>query len=336
MIKNSTLPIRLQKLFEQLETHRPAYGQERVYWRVVGMVLGEVFNFGRHRVTQGLMALGITDGDWSGWYRLFSQGRYEERRVAQVYFRETLEHTSIEERYVVGVDGVQIPRSSLRMAGTSWLKAPRTPVFKAGIHRAQRFVHGSWLTPMEAGYSRAIPLRFLPVFPPKAKPANIRAQREWEAGASFLKWVREELDEAGREQQILLTLAEGSYETLNFWRELPERTVLAVRTARNRRLYYKPERQSRTWASCQLWSLSAPSLRLAAQRNNLAETGNPCARQIDLDEVSGAGTVCARRSARHPDVPDCSQRHASQSGQEKTSLETSQALLLFGLCHADQ
>jgi hypothetical protein len=242
MIKNSTLPIRLQKLFEQLETHRPAYGQERVYWRVVGMVLGEVFNFGRHTVTQGLMALGITDGDWSGWYRLFSKGRYEERRVAQVYFRETLEHTSIEERYVVGVDGVQIPRSSLRMAGTSWLKAPRTPVFKAGIHRAQRFVHGSWLTPMEAGYSRAIPLRFLPVFPPKAKPANIRAQREWEAGASFLKWVREELDEAGREQQILLTLAEGSYETLNFWRELPERTVLAVRTTRNRRLYYKPER----------------------------------------------------------------------------------------------
>ena len=29
---------------------------------------------------------------------------------------------------------------------------------------------------------------------------------------------------------------------LDFWRELPERTVLAVRTARNRRLYYLPER----------------------------------------------------------------------------------------------
>jgi len=244
MIKNSTQPILLQKLFELLERHRSAFGQERIYWRVVGMVLGEVFNFGRHTVTQGLMALGITDGDWSGWYRLFSKGRYEERKVAKVFFRETLEHTRIEEPYVVGVDGVQIPRSSLRIPGTSWLKAPRTPVFKVGIHRAQRFVHGSWLTPMETGYSRAIPLRFLPAFPPKAKPANIPAQREWEAGSSFLKWMREELDKAGREQQILLSLADGSYDTLNFWSELPERTVLAVRTARNRRLYYLPEKHT--------------------------------------------------------------------------------------------
>lgn len=167
MVKNSTQSVLMQKLFELLERHREAFGQERVYWRVMGMVLGEIFNFGRHTVTQGLMVLGIVDGDWSSWYRLFSQGRYEEQKVARVFLRETLAHTRVEEPYVVGVDGVQIPRSSLRMPGTSWLKAPRTPVFKVGIHRAQRFLHGSWLTPMDAGYSRTMPLRFLPAFPPK-------------------------------------------------------------------------------------------------------------------------------------------------------------------------
>jgi hypothetical protein len=207
------------------------------------MVLGEIFNFGRHTVTQGLMALGVTDGDWSGWYRLFSQERYAEPKVARIFFRETLPHSSIEEPYVVGADGVQIPRSSLRMPGTSWLKAPRTPVFKVGIHRAQRFLNGSWLTPMEEGYSRAIPLRFLPAFPPKAKPAHIPAQTEWEAGLAFLHWTRQSLDEAEREQQMLLTLADGAFDTLNFWRGLPERTILAVRTARNRRLYYLPEKR---------------------------------------------------------------------------------------------
>lgn len=119
------------------------------------------------------MALGIIDGDWSGWYRLFSNGQYAERKVVKVFFREALVHTSVAEPYVVGVDEVQIPRSSLRMPGTSWLKAPRTPVFKVGIQRVQRFVHGSWLTPMETGNSRAIPLRFLPAFPAKAKPANV-------------------------------------------------------------------------------------------------------------------------------------------------------------------
>lgn len=242
MVKDSTQSSLLVKLFEILEKHRGAFGQERVYWRSVGLVIGEIFNFGRHTVTQGLMALGMTDGDWSGWYRLFSRGRYDELKAARVMIRETIQHTSAEEPYAVGADGLQIPRSSLQMPGTGWLKAPRTPVFKVGIHRAQRYVHGAWLTPMEEGYSRAIPLRFLPAFPPKAKPAAVPPRREWEAGLAFLHWVRQELDLAGREEQLILDLEDGSYDTLDFWRGLPERTVLAVRTARNRRLYYLPEK----------------------------------------------------------------------------------------------
>jgi hypothetical protein len=57
MIKDSTQWSLLEKLLALLEAHRPAFQQERVYWRAVGMVLGEVFNFDRHTVTQGLMAL---------------------------------------------------------------------------------------------------------------------------------------------------------------------------------------------------------------------------------------------------------------------------------------
>jgi len=136
MVKNSPQPALLENLFGLLERHRGAFRQERTYLRSVGLVLGEIFNFGRHTVTQGLMALGMTDGDWSGWYRLFSRGRYEERKVSHILLCETIEHTDPADPYVAGVDGVQIPRSSLRMPGTSWMKAPRTPVFKVGIHRA--------------------------------------------------------------------------------------------------------------------------------------------------------------------------------------------------------
>jgi hypothetical protein len=39
-----------------------------------------------------------------------------------------------------------------------------------------------------------------------------------------------------------LALADGAYDTLNFWRGLPQRTVLAVHTARNQRLHDLPER----------------------------------------------------------------------------------------------
>jgi len=240
MIKNSTQAVLLQKLFELLERHRRAFGQERVYWRAVGMVLGELFNFGRHTMTQGLMALGITDGDWSGWYRLFSRGRYEEQSVSEVFFGETVEHVPANEPYVMGVDGGQLPRSSLKMAGTSWLKAPRTPVFKVGIHRTQRFVPNA----VGRGIQSCHPNPLSAAFPPKAKPADTPPQREWEAGATCVLWTRTELDRVGREQQLLFCLADGSYDTLNFWSALPERTALAVRTARNRRLYYLPEKHA--------------------------------------------------------------------------------------------
>ena len=84
----------------------------------------------------------------------------------------------------------------------------------------------------------------MPAFPAKAKPARVAAQTEGEAGLAFLDWTRQGLDQEGRKQQLLLALADGSFDTLNFWRGLPERTILAVRTARNRRLYYLPENEA--------------------------------------------------------------------------------------------
>jgi len=244
-MKDSTFPNEipplLQALLELLAAHRPAFGQERIYQRAVALVFGELFTFGRHTVTQALLALGLTDADWSAWYRLFSRPRVDEEQLAQCLLAETLVHTLADEPYVVAADGVQIPRNSRKMPGTSWLKAPRTPVFRLGIHRAQRFVHGAWLTPQVEGFSRAIPLRFLPAFTPKAVPAAVQPCREWQAGLQFVRWVRQGLDRLGRARQLLLVVADGRYDVLDFWRGLPERTVAAVRCARNRVLFELPQ-----------------------------------------------------------------------------------------------
>lgn len=234
----------LQALFALLEAHRPAFRQERPYRRAVALVIGTLFSFARHTVTQALLALGLTDADWSAWYRLFSRERFDEERLAHCLFQETLVHADPSQPYVVGIDGTQVPRSSVKMPGTSWLKAPRTPPFKVGIHRAQRFLNGAWLTPLEAGYSRAVPLRFLPILPEKAVPADASPCREWEGGLHFLHWVRQELGAAGRVAQRLLALGDGSYDTLGMWRGLPEQTVLVARAARNRRLYWLPQAES--------------------------------------------------------------------------------------------
>jgi hypothetical protein len=151
----------------------------------VALVIGELFTFARHTLTQVLMALGLTDADWSAWYRLFSTGRFDEAGAAAVMFQETLQHVGDDALYVVAGDGMQVPRDSKTMAGTAWLRCLRTPVFKMGIHRAQWFFHGAWLTPAENGCSRAIPLRFLPAFPPKAVRQPHAASTEGAERRSF-------------------------------------------------------------------------------------------------------------------------------------------------------
>lgn len=242
MFKNSTYPPLLQEFFQVIGAQRRAFRQERTYQRALGLILGELFTFARHTVTQGLLALGLTDADWSAWYRLLSHGRFDAERASECMIGETLKHVSEEGPYSIGVDGVQVPRSSMKMPGTSWLKAPRTAAFKPGIHRAQRFVNLSWLVPQEAGFSRAIPLKWLPAYTAKAVPAAVEPQKEWQAGIQGIAWVRQQLDQAGRSTQIVLALADGGFErVVEFWKQLPQRTVLLGRTARNRVLYELPQ-----------------------------------------------------------------------------------------------
>lgn len=245
MNKHSTTtgayPELLKHLFELIQAHRGAFRQARPFARAWAMVIAEIISFGRHTITQSLLSLGLSETDWSAWYRLFSRPRYDEEEMARCLLRETLTAVPEEDLYVVGADGTQIPRSSRKMPGTGWLKAPRTPIFKTGIHRAQRFLHGAWLTPLVEGFSRAVPLRFLPAFTAKAVPAGVAAQKEWQAGVSFLGWVRAELDRVGRTKQWVLGLADGAFDRLGFWEGLPERVVAVVRTAKNRVLFSLPE-----------------------------------------------------------------------------------------------
>jgi hypothetical protein len=231
----------LQKLFELIERHRPAFKQERPYQRAVWLLLSELLSFARHTVTQGLLVLGETGNDWSAWYRLFSHKRFDYKALTSITLRETIKEGPTKEPYVVGVDGMLVPRSSQKMPGTSWWKVLGSAPFKPGLARAQRFVHLSWLTKQESGYSRAIPLQMLPAFPEKAVAAETEKRKDWEAAIDGLRWVRQELDTAGRKAQPLLVLVDGGFErTVEFWRQLPERSVLLGRTARSRVLYALP------------------------------------------------------------------------------------------------
>lgn len=235
----------LPELFRLLAAHRPAFRQARPSQRSVALLLGWVCAFGRHTLTQVLLALGMGGTDWTAFYRLFSRRRVDYEILAGCLLAETLAQVPATAPYLVGIDATQIPRHSRTMPGTSWLRHPGTAIFRAGIHRAQRFVHLAWLPlPSAAGYSRAVPLRFDPAFPAKAVAApGYPPQTEWAAGLAALIWLRQELDALGRTAQLVLGLGDGAYSTAPLWAGLPARVVVLARCAKNRALYALPRAQ---------------------------------------------------------------------------------------------
>jgi hypothetical protein len=235
-----TPPALLTALWQLLEAHRPAVRQARCFDRLRALVLGQVIAAGRRTIAGVLLALGLCDADGSAFYRLFSVPRLDYDVLTRCFLRQTLSEIPALGPYVTVVDAVQIPRCSITMPGTAWLKNPRTPPFKPGIHRAQRFEHLAALLPCWEGYSRALPLRFVPACPPKAVPGAAEPAKEWEAGRAQLVWLRQELDAAGRTAQRVLAVGDGGYDVGDLWASLPERTVLLARTARNRVLYAVP------------------------------------------------------------------------------------------------
>ena len=243
----STIPEKqelLKHLFELIESHRPVFKQERVYQRVVALVLAEIFAFARRTITQLIMTIGMTEQDWSAWYRLFSAKRFNYEQASAIVFRETLVHVSANELYVVGGDATQTPRSSRKLEGSGWLRNLRTPPFMVGIHAAQRWFNGSWLIPTENGYSRAVPIRWLPAFTEKSQPRSHEPCKEWQAAVAFLTWIRQQLTRCGRSSQQVLMVADGSYDNLNLWKHLPAGVILMARSAKNRVLHALPQPHS--------------------------------------------------------------------------------------------
>lgn len=235
----------LQELSDLLMSFRPAFRQQRVFQRAVLLLVGEVLAFARHTVTQLLMALGQTDRDWTAWYRLFQSDRFPYDKVSEILLEEILRHVPEGEVLVVAGDGTQTPRSSPKVEGTGWLPHPRTAVFAKGLAWAQRWFHLAWLTPPEGGYSRAIPLRWIPAFTPGSKRKVTPSLSETEAARVSLQWLKENLKKLGRASQSVLMVGDGRYDNTNLWRGLPEGVILMARTARNRKLYFLPTSEMR-------------------------------------------------------------------------------------------
>ena len=233
-------PALISKFIELVNLTKQTYGQERVFNRALALSMSELFTLGRHTITQQLMSLGLVEEDWSAWYRLFSEKRFKEEEISRIMATQMIKTSPEEGPFITGVDAFHVPRCSQEMPGTGWIRGLRTAKFRSGLQRGQRFCECSWLTPMEKGYSRAIPMRCLDAFTAKAVEGEHEPRTEVEAALKMIVMTREQMDDNGREQQLLMVLGDGNYDTLSFWPGLPHNTVGVARTARNRCLYALP------------------------------------------------------------------------------------------------
>jgi hypothetical protein len=232
----------LRDWFGLLAAGRPAFRQERTGQRATGLAVGWLLTLGRHTLTRSLAALGLTEDDWTAFHRLFARPRFAPDDLSRQLLRATLAEVPVERPYLVAVDATTLPRHSRTMPGTGWVRAPGTAPFCRGLARGQRFVDCCWLPgPSPAGYSRAVPLRWVPAFTPKAVPADgYPPCKEWEAGPAQLGWARAELDAAGRTAQPVLGLADATYASVKVWKGLPDRVGLLARCQKNRALFALP------------------------------------------------------------------------------------------------
>lgn len=217
--------------------------QHRTRERLLTLCLGYIQTLGRHTLTGVLRSLGRDDLDWSAAYRLFSQARFDLDAARRVLLAAVLSTLGATDPLVVVLDGTQLARTSPRFPGVSWLRSPRTPIWRPGIHRAQRWVGLSALLPRSAdGASRAVPLHVAPAPSPTARawPGH-PPQREWEAGLSALQWLRTCLDQVGETRRRVLAVADGSYSVAPLLRALPAGVSLLARTTRTRALFALPE-----------------------------------------------------------------------------------------------
>lgn len=231
----------LKNLIELIGKQEEIAKQKRVYERLEMLLLSELFVFGRHTVTQLLMSLGLNEEDWSAWYRLFSEERFKYEEASQGLLRESLQYVKADEVYVVAGDATQTPRSSRKMEGSGWLRNMRTPPFMVGIHAAQRWFNGSWLIPAENGYSRAVPLRWMPAFTEKSEAKTVEPLKEWQASVQFLEWLKAQFEQHERPEQPILFVGDGHYDNLKLWQQLPDGVTMLARSAKNRVLYQLPD-----------------------------------------------------------------------------------------------
>lgn len=236
-----------------------AFPQGRSHQRAIEHAIALPCVFGRRTISRTISALGRSDRDWSGDYKMFSRCQWESERLFDPVIDEYLD------RYpkmpvVSAIDDTKIRKTGRRIKSARWQRDPLSPPFHVNFLYGLRFLQASILFPhyKEGDYPpRGIPVRFEEA-PSLKKPGKRASQEDREQynqlkktnnlstqALDVIRSLRASLDQRGGSERSLLIAGDGSFSNKTMFKADLEHTHLVTRCRKDARLCFPAPEGSR-------------------------------------------------------------------------------------------
>jgi hypothetical protein len=238
---------------------RKVYPQQRTFQRAVRQALGSLSCLGRRCLSRIIWANGGQRRSWSAEYFLHSRCRWEPQQLFQPILKRALAFCP--QRLVgVALDDTRLRKTGRSIPQAFYQRDPMSPPFHVNLTLGLRFLQASLLLPLHRtapSGARALPIRFEQVSRVKRpgrkateemKQQYRQAVKQHNLSRSFVamgRQLRQELDQAGGSDKILVLAGDGSFCNRTCFSEIPERSVLLVRARKDAKLCFRAPGDSR-------------------------------------------------------------------------------------------
>ena len=238
---------------------RAVFPQQRTFQRGVRQALGSLVCLGRRCLSRIIWTNGGQNRSWSAEYFLHSRCHWEPQQLFRPILKGAL--TYCPQRLVgVALDDTRLRKTGRSIPQAFYQRDPLSPPFHVNLLLGLRFLQASLLVPLhrttQVG-TRALPIRFEEVSRVKrpGKKATEEMKKQYREAAkqrnlsrSFVemgKQLRQELDQAGARDKILVLAGDGSFCNRTCFGQIPERSVLLVRARKDAKLCFRAPADSR-------------------------------------------------------------------------------------------
>jgi hypothetical protein len=238
---------------------RSVFPQQRTFQRAVRQALGSLVCLGRRCLPRIIWTNGGQNLSWSAEYFLHSRCQWEPQRLFQPILQRALAYCP--QRLVgVAIDDTRLRKTGRAIPQAFYQRDPLSPPFHLNLVLGLRFLQASLLVPLHRNApvgTRALPIRFQEVSRVKrpGKKASAEMQKQYQEAVkqrnlsrSFVdmgQQLRQELDQSGGSDKILVLTADGSFCNRTCFGNIPERTVLLARARKDAKLCFRAPEDSR-------------------------------------------------------------------------------------------